>query len=114
MLISSFMLKKKERLTRTAFDRFFSVGKRVHSPYMQLIFAPSDTFHGSVVVGKKVYKKAVDRNRLRRQLYALLYQFHIQNPDSKKTYIIIVKPAIVGVLRDVFAQELKKSLEKAL
>lgn len=107
------MLKKKERLTRTLFDRSFSVGKRIHSGSFQLIVAPSETFHGSIVIGKKIYKKAVDRNKLRRQLYAILYQFHTHTPLTR-TYIVIAKPLIVGKKQLELAQELKEALEKGL
>lgn len=104
------MLKKKERLNRTEFNRFFSVGKRTHTPYLQIISAPSDVFHGSVVVGKKVYKKAVDRNKVRRQIYNILYQFNKKN-QLPRTYIIIAKPAIAGVKYTIFSKVLKKALE---
>lgn len=107
------MLKKKERLTRAEFDRFFSVGKRIHTPLLQIIYSPSDTFHGSVVVGKKVYKSAVDRNRLRRQLYAFLRQFYKKNEVlPPHTVIVITKPAIKGLKKDVFITDLKDSLVK--
>lgn len=86
------MLKKRERLTRAAFSRSFAIGKRYHSPSVQLIVAPGDSFHGSVVVGKKVYKKAVDRNRLRRRLYGVLYQWSKKPSLPKATYIVITKP----------------------
>lgn len=85
------MLKKKERLTKAEFDRFFKVGKRTHSPTLQIIHAQHDNFHGAVVVGKKVYKRAVDRNRLRRQLYGALYRFH-KNNNLKGVFIVIAKP----------------------
>lgn len=103
------MLKKKERLTRKEFDRFFSVGKRSHSPSVQLIYAPSDAFHGSAVVGKKVYKKAVDRNRLRRQLYGLLYKHHKQH-ISPFVFILIAKPAITQKHRKEIGIEVRNLL----
>jgi ribonuclease P protein component len=105
------MLKKKERLTRTEFDRSFSSGKRTHTPYFQIISSPSDSFHGSVVVGKKVYKKAVDRNRLRRQLYSVLYHFH-KNNASTKTYILITKPTITSIPHRAVTDILRETLEK--
>ncbi len=103
------MLSKKERLTRTLFNRSFSVGKRTHTPHVQLIVSKTEAFHGSVVVSKKVYKKAVDRNKLRRQLYAQLYQFNKAYPTTN-TYILITKPSITNVpLKEVF-QELNSAL----
>ncbi len=107
------MLKKKERLTRALFGRSFSIGKRVHTSHLQIIVAESDTFHGSVVVGKKVYKKAVDRNRVRRQLYAVLYQFS-RNKTIPKTYILIAKPSIKDATRNDFATALVEGLEKTV
>lgn len=92
MYTVSIMLKKNERLTRKDFDRFFSVGKRLHSPLAQLIYTESDTFHASAVVGKKVAKKAVDRNSLRRRLYAVLYAQKKVTPH--RTYILIAKPPL--------------------
>lgn len=98
------MLKKKERLTKKEFDRSFSVGKRFHSPVLQLIYAPGADFHGAAVVGKKVYKKAVDRNSLRRRLYAVLYRYGKQQ-GKKGTFMLIAKPSITALSRkDVVAQ----------
>lgn len=106
------MLSKKERLPRAQFDRAFSVGKRVHASSLQVIVAPSDSFHGSVVVGKKVFKKAVDRNKLRRVLYAQLYRFSKAH-DVPYTYIVITKPPITKIQKSVFIEELHTALEKA-
>lgn len=91
------MLKKNERLTRKEFDHFFSVGKRLHSPLAQLIYAESNAFHASAVVGKKVAKKAVHRNTLRRRLYALLYAQRTYTPP--RTYILIAKPPLAQLSR---------------
>ncbi len=104
------MLAKKERLNRTAFDRFFVSGKRYNSPYFQLIYTPYKNFHGSVVVGKKVYKKAVLRNRLRRQVYGVLYR----NKTTLKigVYICIAKPASTSLLKGTIIIELEKLLKQ--
>ena len=86
------MLKKKERLTKKEFDRFFASGVRRHTTLFTLIVSPSSQFHGAVVVGKKVYKKAVDRNRLRRRLYNILYRLSRERKASG-VYIVLTKPA---------------------
>lgn len=103
------MLPKRERLTTERFDQVFKTGKRYHSPYFQIITTPSPTFHGAVVVGKKVYKKAVDRNRLRRQLYGVLYR-HQQTQTKRGIYIIIAKPAIIGLSQAARTKTLTKTL----
>ncbi|MFT5849386.1 MAG: ribonuclease P protein component [Patiriisocius sp.] len=107
------MLTKKQRLTKKEFDHSFSVGKRVHSPALQLIYQKDTVFHGAAVVGKKVYKNAVDRNRLRRRLYAVLYRYSKEH-DCKGTYIIIAKPALKEVSKSDFAQEVEVLLDKAV
>ncbi len=101
------MLKKKQRLTTRQFDRFFSSGRRFHDPLMTLIWNDHDTFHGATVAGKKVFKRAVDRNRLRRRLYNILYRLSQEN-ELKGVYIILTKPA---TSRASFA-ELKDALER--
>lgn len=90
------MLKKKERLTKKEFDRFFSSGKRIHSPLFTLLYTPDESFHGAVVVGKKIHKKAVDRNRLRRRLYSALYK-EVKDTDTKGVFIVLTKPGAVGL-----------------
>ncbi len=105
------MLKKKERLTRKEFDRFFSIGKRLHSPYLQLIYAENDTFHGAVVVGKKVAKKAVDRNTLRRRLYAQVYRdLRLFTPPA--VYILVAKAGFAALSRKAASAEASDLLQK--
>jgi len=104
------MLKKKQRLTKEAFDIVFKKGQRVHSPTIQLIYQKSDVFHGSAVVGKKVCKKAVDRNRLRRRLYAVLYSY-CKAGSCKGTYVLVAKPKLTEVSKKEFTQEVEKVLQ---
>lgn len=66
------MLPRTKRLTKAAFTTFFSHGKRLHTPHYTFIYNTHPTFHGAVVVSKKQAKKAVTRNKLRRQMYAIL------------------------------------------
>lgn len=101
------MLKKKERLTKKEFDRFFSSGKRAHSPLLTLIHSSNSEFHGAVVVGKKVFKKAVDRNRLRRRLYNILYRLSLEN-NLQGVYIILTKPVSGGASFSQLKEQLQK------
>ena len=105
------MLPKKERLTTKEFDQTFTSGKRHHCPTLQLIYSPSETFHGAAVVGKKVHKKAVDRNRLRRRMYGVLYRYH-KVQQLQGTFILIAKPALKEVNKDDFTQEIETLLKK--
>lgn len=104
------MLQKSERLTKAAFDTSFKRGKRFHSPLLQLIHdSTTKEFHGAAVVGKKVSKKAVGRNRLRRQLYGALYRYSRTTPLFG-TYILIAKPAS----KTVTAGELTETVQALL
>lgn len=104
------MLKKHHRLTKRAFDESFKRGKRFHTPSVQLIYDASTSFHGAVVVGKKVYKRAVDRNRLRRQLYSALYRQSKTNSLSG-TYILVAKPAAKSLTKKEIPAEVSKILQ---
>ena len=104
------MLKKKERLTKKEFDRFFSLGQRRPNNLFTLIFSPNPTFHGAVVVGKKVFKKAVDRNRLRRRLYNILYRLSREN-NLQGVYIILAKPEAGRVSFAVLKQCLENEIK---
>lgn len=107
------MLSKKQRLTKKEFDHVFTSGKREHSPTLQLIYARGDSFHGAAVVGKKVFKKAVDRNKLRRRLYGVLYRMHaVQSFDG--TYILVAKPAIKEVKNIDFSKTVESLLQKVI
>lgn len=100
------MLAKKERLDRKEFDRFFASGRRFHTKNLQLIYSPHPTFHGSVVVGKKVFKLAVRRNRLRRQLYAALYQVKVRD-ERTGVYIVLAKPSAGTLSKNALRPEVE-------
>ncbi|OIP77873.1 MAG: hypothetical protein AUK16_01060 [Parcubacteria group bacterium CG2_30_44_11] len=90
------MLKKQHRLTTAGFNEVFKVGRRLHTPYFQLIYIPSGDFHTAVVVGKKVSKTAVGRNRLRRQVYGAVYSFTQITPLAF-TILMVAKPALKNI-----------------
>ncbi|MEX0918287.1 MAG: ribonuclease P protein component [Candidatus Paceibacterota bacterium] len=101
------MPPKKKRLTTEAFSRFFASGRRFHSDHLQLIHTPNPVFHGAAVVGKKVYKTAVKRNRLRRQLYSALYAWH-RAGDHNGVYIVVAKPAAANISGRILSAELRE------
>lgn len=92
------MLAKTNRLTTTQFDQFFHTGKRFHTKQYTVIYAPHPTFHGAVVVGKKVDKRAVVRNTLRRRIYSLLYRT-LKLSGETGVFIVLTKPAITQLTR---------------
>ncbi len=82
------MLKKKNRLSAAEFEMVFSIGRRIHTENVQLLYTPSSVYKAAVVVPKKICKKAVDRNLVRRKTYHLLRE---QSDNSTGNYIYIIK-----------------------
>ena len=80
---------------------------------MDLSYSPSTHFHGAVVVGKKVYKRAVDRNKLRRQIYNLVYNLK-KNNDIKGVFIILTKPPVSTLKYADLKNEVQGLLAKAV
>ncbi len=99
------MFKKTERLNRAAFTEFFKVGRRFQSPSLTLVYIPNVPFKTAVVVGKKVSKLAVERNRTRRRLYAATARFTDQNSITTGVCILIAKPSAAGASRATLAAE---------
>lgn len=78
---------------------------------MQLLYTPLPEFHGSAVVGKKVYKKAVDRNKLRRRIYSVLYQKY-RAEDLTGVYIVVAKPQAAGAAFTAISSEIQSLIDK--
>ncbi len=111
------MFAKKNRLSRKAFSRFFSSGVRSHGRLMQLVHqseteARTVSFQVAVSVSKKVSKRAVDRNRLRRQCYAIARQWHHETPLCG-VYIFILKPAALEAAYEELETEVRGLLKKS-
>lgn len=88
------MLAKKYRLNRPEFNEYFKCGQRFHSDIATIIHTPSPTFKASVVVGKKVSKQAVVRNRLRRQVYGVFDELLVEHHELMTgIFILILKPS---------------------
>lgn len=104
------MLPKRKRLSRSEFSRFFASGVRRNSPSLQIIYVPDAEQRAAVVVGKKIYKKAVARNRLRRQLYHVVRDWFTATHQTG-VYIIITKPPIRNLSSREQSRELVSLLE---
>ena len=110
------MLSKTARLSRQEFSTVFACPqKRTHFPECSVYYTPSPSFKASVVVGKKVAKLAVDRNRLRREVYGALQAALAEGLDPQGCYIFIIKPPFAKLTKaerqatidDILAQNLK-------
>ena len=108
------MFKKTQRLNRTAFTNYFKIGRRFHSDNFTLIYSPTPFFAAAVVVGKKVHKQAVDRNTLRRRVYAAVRMYMDDTINAKGMYIIISKPTAKNLTRLAIAPEISSLLATTL
>lgn len=97
------MLPKINRLNSVEFNHLFSTGKKIHSPTFFVVFDPEykeSPAKFAVSASKKIFKRAVDRSKIRRQVYA-----HIRTTTEldSGSYIIVIKqnPTDMGVLTDV-------------
>ncbi len=107
------MLAKSERLSRVQFSSYFKSGKRFHSEVATVVFSPAPTLHGSVVISKKVFKRAVDRNLARRRVYAVLRAVTKQH-NHTGVYIMILKPSYKQLTKAQSLIEVKTLIEKTL
>ena len=104
------MLPKQNRLARSEFDLVFKKGRRIRGRSFSLIILSGEDKKEPIKIGiivtKKVYKKAVDRNKLKRQIKNTI------NPDILKSLPSGVKIAITAfpVPKPMRYQEIKEEL----
>lgn len=80
---------------------------RKHSPTAQLVYHPLSTLSVAVVVPKKVEKKAVNRNKLRRRVYTIM-----QNTEQKGVFIFILKANARNLLFTELKEEIMALVKK--
>ncbi len=76
------MLSKHRRVTKSLFDTVLKEGKTTHGNLLYLRYMPKslDLYsHFAFVAPKSVAKLAVDRNKLRRKGYSILYPLNTTN-----------------------------------
>ena len=105
------MLKKTNRLPRADFAPYLKGGKRHHSDCATLIWQPHTTFHGSVVVSKKVSKLAVTRNTIRRRVYAQLYGLRAEHKTG--VWIVLIKPPYALLTKQSARTQMQLLIERA-
>lgn len=105
----SLMLPKNRRISREIFKSFPGKKKFSESENFSLLYSPnSTTARFGVSVSKKVSKKAVVRNKIRRRTYSELRDLiSISKPGL---YLFVAKPSA----KDVKGEKLKNELKKLL
>lgn len=106
-------MRRELRLRRPQdFQRLRREGRVYRRPGLLLSIAPNDLSHNryGIIVGKRI-GNAVQRNRLRRQLRAVLTTFHPQLEPGLDTVWIVQKPlkgqpypVIVRTVNDLLLQ----------
>lgn len=109
---SRYAFKKNERLRRRSeFSALFQSGKRIHSEYLTVILSAnaSGVRRLGLVVGKKVGKAAVRRNRMKRLLREFFRLNKHRLPASQDILIVARKNFSFMKYRDL-CSELEKVL----
>lgn len=83
------MLAKKHRLNSVQFNAVFKGGKKKHGKDFMIIYVTSDETRLAVTISKKKAKKAVERVRVRRQIYEYIRKNLLQNMSG--SYIVMAK-----------------------
>jgi len=90
------MLPKNNRLHREDFDLVFKKGRRIRGKTFSLIISLSDNKDEDckvgVIVTKKVCKKAVDRNKLKRQVRNTIYRYILKSLPTGQKIIVMAFP----------------------
>lgn len=90
------MLSKSNRLQRSDYDLIFKKGRRLRGQSFSLVilFAENKTEPTKigVVVTKKVCKKAVDRNKLKRQIKNTIGRYILDSLPTGRKIVVMAYP----------------------
>lgn len=107
------MLPKSKRLSTKHVTALMAEGKSTHTPFFVLRANPTQgTNKFSVSVPKKVAKTAVERNKIRRQVFSILKKLETQIKTSFNI-IIIVKINPKKLVFKNTVQEIKTTFVKS-
>lgn len=107
------MLAKHQRVPRPEFAHAFARGERRHTPLFTVVVLAGEGNKAAVVVSKKVAKKAHDRNRIRRRMYAVLAPF-ITKEANLGTVLILAKPALASLTKAEFFTQVPREIAESL
>ena len=104
------MLPKKQRVTKKLFDQVYTLGKSFHAPHLfmkVLKTGKTEQNKASVVVSKKVAKKAHDRNTIKRRTLSLLNPYIKAKKNGLQVIVFMKKGA-----DSITFQDLKKEIDE--
>ena len=111
------MLSKKNRLTKSSSFKATYCQNRVVSDEFFVLFAGKNKQKDDIetkigfVVSKKIDKRATVRNKIKRQLRAILRQ-NLNTFVGAKNYVIVAKPSIVDLTYQQIEKEILISMSK--
>lgn len=107
------MRANKTRLKRADFTNIFKKGKTAYGRVAFLKFKKNNkgTCRFGVVVGLRVSKKAIIRNKIKRQIKEIV-KGYFKNIKPEIDIIIVTKPLIVGERYKYIKEELEKLFKK--
>jgi len=91
------MLRKKNRIRlKKDFDQAFKSGQSFYSKFIGVKVIPNDLLESrfGILINTKVSKKAVVRNKLRRQIRGIIEK-NIEKLDNNNDFVIIVLPEVL-------------------
>ncbi|GAC1412816.1 MAG: ribonuclease P protein component [Candidatus Doudnabacteria bacterium] len=106
------MLKKINRINKTReLQKVYRSGKTMHTPALVIKFVKGDKTRTGFVVSKKISKKAVERNRIKR---ALREKMRLGLPFiTPGDYMLVAKPSAAGYKGSELSAQLLESLRRA-
>ncbi len=102
------MIAQENRIARAEFMNYLR-GKRHAGVAFTVTVSPAPSLKVSVVVSKKVAKRAVDRNRLRRRAYGVIERW-VQLSQFVGVVIVQYKPGALRLSRLTLQTELESLL----
>lgn len=85
---------------------------RIRFDVFQISAVSSEGFHVMVVVGKKIYKKAHDRNTVRRRIYSIISRTLVEELAGNAVQIRVHKTGILEYTHEQLEQVLLDGLQK--
>jgi len=102
------MLAKQFRIPRSEFMNHLR-GRRVAGSVLVVVYSPNPPLKVAVIVSKKVAKRAVDRNHLRRRAYGVVERW-LKEVTYQGSLVVQYKPGALRVSRTALEAELRALL----
>lgn len=106
------MVKKELRLTsRTQFQEVLNLGRWYRSPLFSIIVLAKSDFRVGVIVSRKVEKRAVGRNRIKRVIQQALVEImrlRGQKDMGTKWIVFLVTKEMIGAKVERVKQEIER------